>query len=156
LHLHDLTYAFFYPAACEPRLRAIDLRVRFRHAFLEAFAALGVEAEASHGQTWRMPDSAVCFHGQAEHEILIAGRKVAGNAQRVSRRGIFQHGSILFENTEELFCRLVRPARWTGTVTGLREHVPGATPDALAPLLAHTVARAFDLDPVPVAPAAFG
>jgi len=145
LHKDDLTYAFFWPAGVQPALRAVDLRVRFREVFLAAFAELGVQASACDDARWRMPESAICFHGRAAHEILVAGRKVAGNAQRVSRSGVFQHGSIAFRNHEPLFCRLVRGASPSGTMTGLLEHAPDATPDRLAALMARHVARVFDL-----------
>ena len=117
--------------------------------FLAAFADMGVRAEESLNPKWQMPASAICFHGQAANEILIGGRKVAGNAQRVTRAGIFQHGSILLRNNEALFCELVPGAEAEGSMTGLLEHAPDVTPERLARAVVHHVARVFDLDPEP-------
>ena len=146
LHKDDLTYAFFWPAGAAPKLRAMEVRERFSDAFLATFRQFGVTAEESRNAKWRMPESAICFHGHAAHEILIQGKKVAGNAQRLTRDGIFQHGSILLENTEPLFCRLVREAQEQGAMTGLREHCPGLHERDLALRLAAEVARAFGCD----------
>ena len=35
-----------------------------------------------------------CFAGQEEYDILVAGKKLGGNAQRRDRTSIFQHGSL--------------------------------------------------------------
>ena len=146
LHKDDLTYAFFWPARVPPHYRALDLRVRFKEIFLASFAELGVVAEACENARWQMPATNICFHGQAANEIVIGGRKVAGNAQRVTRKGVFQHGSIVFHDHEELFCSLVEAARPSGAVTGLCEHAPDATPARLAELMIKHTARVFDLE----------
>lgn len=146
LHKDDLTYAFFWPVRVPPRYRAIDLRVRFKEIFLASFAELGVEAQECENARWQMPSSNICFHGQAANEIVIDGKKVAGNAQRVTRRGVFQHGSIVFVNHEKLFCDLVRGAAPTGQITGLRKHARRATPATLAKLMIQHAARVFDLE----------
>lgn len=146
LHKDDLTYAFFWPAAAEPAYKPIDLRRKFQDVFLASFADFGITARPCANARWRMPASAICFHGQAASEITIDGRKVAGNAQRITRRGIFQHGSILFRDHEALFCRLVRGAAASGSMTGINAHAPNATPVKLAERMAHHVARVFALD----------
>jgi lipoate-protein ligase A len=146
LHKDDLTYAFFWPARVPPHYRAIDLRERFKEIFLASFAELGVEARECKNAKWKMPATNICFHGQAANEIVIEGRKVAGNAQRVTRKGVFQHGSIIFHNHEDLFCRLVRNATPSAAVTGLCEHVPDATPEHLAEIMIKHAARVFELE----------
>jgi lipoyl(octanoyl) transferase len=54
-----------------------------------AFAVDSPQRPASLGE--RTP---LCFAGTEEYDILAAGRKLGGNAQRRSRGLIFQHGSI--------------------------------------------------------------
>ena len=146
LHKDDLTYAFFWPARVPPHCRAIDLRMRFKEIFLDSFKELGVGAQEAENAKWRMPSTNICFHGQAANEIVIDGRKVAGNAQRVTRKGVFQHGSIVFVDHEKLFCKLVEAARPSGSVTGLTEHAPDATPEKLAYLMIKHTARVFELE----------
>ncbi|NQU39144.1 MAG: hypothetical protein HQ523_04255 [Lentisphaerae bacterium] len=146
LHKDDLTYAFFWPMRVPPHYRALDLRERFQDIFLASFAELGVKAEACVNAKWQMPATNICFHGQAANEIAVKGRKVAGNAQRVTRKGVFQHGSIVFRNHEALFCRLVEAARPSNSVTGLCNHARHATPEMLAELMIKHTARVFDLE----------
>ena len=146
LHKDDLTYALFWPTRVPPHYRAIDLRVCFKEIFLASFRDIGVEAEECENPNWKMPATNICFHGQAANEIVIGGRKVAGNAQRVTRKGVFQHGSIVFRDHEAMFCRLVEAARPSGSVTGLCEHAPDATPEHLAQLMIKHTARVFELE----------
>lgn len=54
-------------------------------------SALGNATLAS---TARPPTSAACFQNPVQHDILIAGRKVAGGAQRRTKAGLLHQGSI--------------------------------------------------------------
>ena len=146
LHKDDLTYAFFWPSRVQTHYSAIDMRERFKEIFLASFAELGIEAQEAENTRWEMPNTNICFHGQAANEIVINEKKVAGNAQRVTRKGIFQHGSIVFVDHEKLFCKLVEAARPSGSVTGLNEHAPDATPEQLAYLMIKHTARVFELE----------
>lgn len=42
-----------------------------------------------------------CFQRPAAGEVLAAGRKLVGSAQRAERRTLLQHGSILLEGSQE-------------------------------------------------------
>lgn len=68
----------------------------------EALQRLGVPVETSAGSTRgvgvpreRRGPAAPCFASTARHELTIAGRKVAGIAQRQVRHALLQQGSIL-------------------------------------------------------------
>ncbi|MCP4727533.1 MAG: lipoate--protein ligase family protein, partial [bacterium] len=43
-----------------------------------------------------------CYDSIARFEIKLNGKKIVGSAQRRLKRGILQHGSILFENNQHL------------------------------------------------------
>ena len=112
LHGSDLTYAL---AAREGQLppglmASYDLVAEI---LVSALGTLGVEAVASgsplhHGRAFRAQleadpgrsldgSSAAsfdCFARPANREICVAGRKLAGSAQRRAKGGILQHGSI--------------------------------------------------------------
>jgi len=94
LHGGDLTYALAAPAALLPaELRACYGLVA--EALLAGLRALGAEAE-------RVPALAPapghgafdCFARPAPDELCARGRKLVGSAQRRTRGGILQHGSI--------------------------------------------------------------
>lgn len=98
-HAEELTYSI----VCAPRhiadastvkdsfarLCGFLLRTYGRLGFDAGFAVNHVPAGTRLGE--RTP---FCFAGKEEFDILVAGRKLGGNAQRRTRGVIFQHGSI--------------------------------------------------------------
>ena len=98
-HADELTYSLVCSPDQIPGVNGVKDSFRFLTSFLLGFyQALGLQAgyavdlnkdDARLGQ--RTP---LCFAGQESYDILINGRKIGGNAQRRSRRMIFQHGSI--------------------------------------------------------------
>lgn len=119
LHGGDLTYALAAPASLLPA----DLRACYglvAEALLAGLRALGAEAE-------RIPGAGQgpghgdfdCFARPAPDELCARGRKLVGSAQRRTRGGVLQHGSIrVFPDAEE-----VRAAAGLarGAATSLRE-----------------------------------
>jgi len=51
--------------------------------------------------------TASCFQAPAPGEVVVAGRKLVGSAQRVERRAILQHGSLLLDGDQGLIAELV-------------------------------------------------
>ena len=147
LHGSDLTYAL---AAREGQLppglmASYDLVAEI---LISALGTLGVEAVASgtpphHGPTFhaqlqvdperasdRAPEAGFdCFARPANREICVAGRKLAGSAQRRAKGGILQHGSIRL-CADPPAAR--RAASLTGTgATSLAELGADCTPEVL-------------------------
>jgi len=97
LHGADLTYAVAAREdALPPGLQGAYGLVA--DALCEAFARLGVAVERtpsriveSGGGRWRGFD---CFAVPAPDELLVAGRKLVGSAQRRAGGAVLQHGSI--------------------------------------------------------------
>jgi lipoate-protein ligase A len=97
LHGGDLTYAV---AAPEERLAA-GLRGSYdqvSRALLSALRSIGVDAQRVDART-PAPGRGVfdCFARAAGDEICVAGRKLAGSAQRRSSGAVLQHGSMRLE-----------------------------------------------------------
>lgn len=94
LHGRDLTYAVTaHESELPPGLEA-SYRV-VSDALIAALAALGVEAERAARGPAIAPDGAFdCFASAAHDEIAVAGRKLAGSAQRRAGGAVLQHGSI--------------------------------------------------------------
>jgi lipoate-protein ligase A len=62
---------------------------------LHALSNLGIAADAAERETAREdPAPFDCFARAGEGEICVAGRKLAGSAQRRSGGGVLQHGSL--------------------------------------------------------------
>jgi lipoate-protein ligase A len=93
LHGVDVTYAIAAPEAeLPPGLRGSYELVGA--ALVEAFTGLGIAAQraASRPSTEDTPFD--CFARPAGDELCVAGRKIAGSAQRRVDGGVLQHGSI--------------------------------------------------------------
>ena len=96
-HGQDFTYALLVPRHHPLTARRADESYRLLHAVVaQAIAAAGFDEPAlapepasCAGQVPR-----ACFVHPVRHDLLLAGRKVAGAAQRRTRRGWLQQGSV--------------------------------------------------------------
>lgn len=114
LHHQELTYAIAAPVALLGKPRTAYRRIN--EALVEALRHVGVEAavvdagaERSPGDLPRPVPRAVgsgpswtdaCFRTPEAGEVVVAGRKLVGSAQRTQSRTILQHGSILLGGTQ--------------------------------------------------------
>jgi lipoyl(octanoyl) transferase len=101
-HADELTYSIVCSPHHLPAPGSIKESFRVLTSFLLLFyVRLGLDAryaaDVCAGQRLgeRTP---FCFAGKESYDILVAGRKIGGNAQRRLRNVIFQHGSIPLRN----------------------------------------------------------
>jgi lipoate-protein ligase A len=92
VHDGDFTFALVGPRPENwARLRP-DESYRLLHvAVTEALRAAGIDAEIFDG---RSSGSAECFAGPVRYDVVSAGAKIAGGAQRRTKRGLLHQGSI--------------------------------------------------------------
>jgi len=99
-HGEDLTYAIVIPRS-EPAFAQSSMSIyeKIHGALIDALREMGAEAvvaaviddgasvtEASYGKQ--------CFTNPVQADVMLDGRKIAGAAQRRTRRGLLQQGSI--------------------------------------------------------------
>ena len=101
-HGADLTYSLATPAT-EP---ATALGPSAIYAALHAAICNALREEGK--PTQLAPETApkiseACFANPVRHDILLDGRKIAGAAQRRTRRGFLHQGSIQLGDVSELF-----------------------------------------------------
>lgn len=115
-HGPDLTYSVVAP---KTGLGAAgELFRRVHTAWAEALRRTGLAVDLA-SREWDGLGTPDCFSTQVPHEVLYEGSKVLGSAQRVSRRAILQHGSLLTR----------RDAGVLGQLLHLRpEHLPAIRP----------------------------
>lgn len=121
-HGRDLTYSLVVPRS--HRLTALRAEESYRllHGVLAtAIAAASPEplklAEQTDAETPQ--SSRACFVNPVRHDLLLDGHKIAGAAQRRTRRGWLHQGSVQFPNfTPPFFERLHQtlPTRLAETV----------------------------------------
>ncbi len=100
VHHHELTYALALPAG-SPWQTGASWLVRMHRIIVAALADLGLagkivlveDTPTKHGDV-------LCFHQYTVGDVLCAGRKVVGSAQRKHRQALMQHGSILLAQSE--------------------------------------------------------
>jgi len=111
-HARELTYAVAAPIATYGTLRAAYRSIHERLA--RAVAALGATPVLAADRTVAGLGSGPCFAAVVGGEIVVAGRKVVGSAQRRGERALLQHGSMLLEDDQSLLRRLL-PNDQTGS-----------------------------------------
>jgi lipoate-protein ligase A len=97
LHGTDVTYSIVVPATNHylersPRDLYSDVHAAIRQALLQE----GLTAVLADSTRKKISDA--CFANPVRADVLIDGRKVAGAAQRRTRAGLLQQGSIQLEN----------------------------------------------------------
>lgn len=92
-HGDDLTYVIVVPAT-EPAFAesSISIYEKTHNALRAGFAANGQRVELATNGAQKISES--CFANPVRADVLSNGRKVAGAAQRRTRRGLLQQGSI--------------------------------------------------------------
>ena len=92
-HGDDLTYSIVIPAS-EPAFGESSMSIyeRIHNAIRAAFAVNGQRVELAADVAPKISDS--CFANPVRADVILNGHKVAGAAQRRTRRGLLQQGSI--------------------------------------------------------------
>lgn len=156
LHDREVTYAVAAPADLLGGPR--QAYVQINRALVAGLQRLGVPASVAGAAPAPHPlhDSAApCFQSPAPGEVVAAGRKLVGSAQRCERRVILQHGSILMDGSQSdvkgFLLAGAGPESGPGSIT-LRELL-GSAPAPLA--VADAVGQGFqDCLGIPLAPSA--
>jgi lipoate-protein ligase A len=100
-HGDDLTYSIVIPAS-DPTFdeSSIALYEKIHHALADALNSIGRRTELVGAARFaeRTPQRGVptgnCFANPVRADVMMDGRKIAGAAQRRTRRGLLQQGSI--------------------------------------------------------------
>jgi lipoyl(octanoyl) transferase len=141
-HDRELTYAVAVPLGILGRPR--QTYVTINRILATALERIGVPArlsEASPADTSPLRLAAgPCFQEAAPGEVVVAGRKLVGSAQRFERRTILQHGSILIDGDQSAVVRIQNGRGVPPGSTGIRQ-VIGREPDLVE--LCNAVTQAF-------------
>ena len=154
LHEGDLTYAVIAGEEDGLPPGVLPAYLHLSKGLQRGLLRLGVSA-GLHTPRGKAPDrNPACFASPSWYELTVAGRKVAGSAQRREGAAILQHGSIVISLAADKFVSLLRFSRpgsetakhLTLAAAGLSEFVPGLAPPALAAALAEGFAEALRVE----------
>lgn len=109
LHDHEITYSFVIPSskglmdkgANEVLYRAVHESVRDGLIRLGFEAALSENCTCSVATNVGEKDPFLCFQRRTPVDLLVGTHKVLGSAQRRTRAGLLQHGSLLIRASPE-------------------------------------------------------
>ena len=128
LHDQELTYAVIAPVDLLGGPRQSYHTIN--KALVAGLRKLGVPAELSRGSK-RSAFGAVhpCFAEPAAGEVVAAGQKLVGSAQRCEKRVLLQHGSILIGGSQDVVASLaVVPFEVQGRATTIAQLLGSAPP----------------------------
>ena len=105
LHDEELTYAVVVKSGAVGSPREVYHAIN--RGLLRGLAVLGAMAEvtAHDSATSAFTRNGSCFASTAPGELIAAGRKLVGSAQRCERHTILQHGSILLAGDQSITFR---------------------------------------------------
>jgi lipoate-protein ligase A len=97
VHDCELTYSLALPTVHPLAANPERLYGAIHTALIDTLGHLGIEAKLRCDGSSLPPDKEpfLCFQRRADGDVLVAGQKVCGSAQRRSRGAILQHGSVL-------------------------------------------------------------
>lgn len=92
-HDADWTYSVIIPPGHDwYELRAADSYRRLHEWIVASLRAIGADAQLALAARKELPGQ--CFAGPEQYDVLYAGRKIAGAAQRRAKEGLLIQGSI--------------------------------------------------------------
>lgn len=113
LHSRELTYSVAVGEETLGSPRAAYATIN--RALVAGLRRLGVAAQLQPRTADRapVPSLSPCFRDPVEGEVVAAGRKLVGSAQRRDRGVLLQHGSLLLDDDQDVVRALLRdpPAR---------------------------------------------
>ncbi len=101
-HGHDLSYSLVIPTNLLNGLNIKESYESICSFILKFYEKLGLNVcYAKDSQNIELSKSEYCQVGFEAYDILVNDKKIGGNAQRRTKKAIFQHGSIPIFKTKE-------------------------------------------------------
>lgn len=101
VHDRELTYSFVAPIGDRLSSDVEQLYYAFHETLIDALRTFGVEATlcVSPAKVARDVEPFLCFQRRAAGDVLLAGDKICGSAQRRHYGAVLQHGSVLLQRS---------------------------------------------------------
>jgi lipoate-protein ligase A len=94
-HGHDLSYSLILPVTYLNTLNVKESYEKICGFLLEFYKSIGLDAlYVKDDENIKLSKSQFCQVGFEAYDIIVNGLKIGGNAQRRTKKFIFQHGSI--------------------------------------------------------------
>ncbi len=94
-HGHDLSYSLVIPSELLKEFNIKESYEKICSFIIKFYTKLGLDAKyAKDDKNIILSKNEYCQVGFEAYDILVDGKKIGGNAQRRTKKAIFQHGSI--------------------------------------------------------------
>lgn len=100
VHHHELTYSCAIPPSHPLAADPFRLYTLVHHAFIEILRGLGVPAALRGTARPEKSTEFLCFGRGDDFDVVVAGHKVLGSAQRRRKGAILQHGSLVLARSD--------------------------------------------------------
>ncbi len=110
LHQHEITYSVFSPFENFPAPPSLkNIYVLLARWQVESLREIGIDASlAEKGRSVSYySKKQACFTTSTPYEIGVAGKKIAGSAQKIGKEAFLQHGSLLLDMNDQLYSSLL-------------------------------------------------
>lgn len=101
LHDHEITYSIALPLVDRWSSAATALYDTFHAGLVAALAQLDISATLCPQTLHTLQPEFLCFQRRAKGDVLVAGHKVAGSAQRRRATAMLQHGSVILSRSKQ-------------------------------------------------------
>ncbi len=106
LHSGELTYSVVGSVQSENFETLDSTFMHISSALCKGLQRLGIPADLKRGtvkmssevSSSKLTTAPPCFASTSKHELVINGKKIVGSAQRRTKQGFIQHGSIMLTN----------------------------------------------------------
>lgn len=101
-HGHDISYSLLLPTSYMKDMTVKQSYEKICTFLLEFYRSLGLDVcYAKDDARNILSKSSFCQVGFEAYDIVVNGKKIGGNAQRRTKKCIFQHGSIPLSNSSK-------------------------------------------------------
>ena len=101
LHDREITYSIALPLADRWSSAATALYDTFHAGLVAALAQLDISSTLCPQTLQSLQPEFLCFLRRAKGDVLVAGHKVAGSAQRRRATAMLQHGSVILGRSHQ-------------------------------------------------------
>ncbi|QOP41324.1 lipoate--protein ligase family protein [Sulfurimonas marina] len=146
VHGGDISYSLIMP---QTALNDLSPKESYRYLcsfLLHFYKRLGLEPKFAQDQDLTISKSTICTASNEPYDITINGKKIGGNAQRYSKKTLFQHGSIPIRVDTKLFKELFLENANLEDINTLEKLDIFSSKDELKKLMIHSFIESFNVE----------
>ncbi len=146
VHGGDISYSLTMPQTVLNNLN-VQESYRYLCSFLINFyKKLGLEPKFAQDKNLHISKSNICTASNEPYDITINAKKIGGNAQRYSKKTIFQHGSIPLTINTNLFENIFLEDANLKNINTLEKLGISSSKDQLKKLMINSFKESFDVE----------